>query len=55
MKIADTHSGTFGCPNAQPTASQPKEPSFFPPHTNVEIFYWTFFDHNDLLFNFGQI
>jgi hypothetical protein len=23
------HSGTFGCPNARATASQPKEPSFF--------------------------
>ena len=22
------HSGTFGCPNAQATASLPKEPSF---------------------------
>jgi len=28
MKIADTLSGTFGCPNTQATASQPKEPSF---------------------------
>jgi len=28
MKNADTHSGTFGCPNTLATASQPKEPSF---------------------------
>jgi hypothetical protein len=28
MKIADTHSGTFACPDKQATASQPKEPSF---------------------------
>lgn len=28
MKIADTYSGTFGCPNTRATASQPKEPSF---------------------------
>jgi len=25
---ADSHSGTFGCPTARATASQPKEPSF---------------------------
>jgi len=25
---ADTHSGTFGCPNTQATALQPIEPSF---------------------------
>jgi len=29
MKIADTHSGTFGSPNTQATASQPKEPLFY--------------------------
>ncbi|MCA1919825.1 MAG: hypothetical protein LDL38_10530 [Flavobacterium piscis] len=29
MKIADTHSATFGCPYTQATASQPKEPSFY--------------------------
>jgi len=33
----------------------PKEPSFFPSHTDVENFYWTFFVHNNLMFNFGQI
>ncbi len=26
---ANTHSVTFGCPNAQANASQPKEPEFF--------------------------
>jgi hypothetical protein len=26
------HSGTFACPNAQTTASQAKEPEFFPTH-----------------------
>jgi len=29
MKIAYTHSGTFGCLNTRATASQPKEPSSF--------------------------
>lgn len=31
---ANTHSGTFGCPNARATASQPKEPEFLPPLDN---------------------
>ncbi|MCW5885645.1 MAG: hypothetical protein KIT33_11805 [Candidatus Kapabacteria bacterium] len=26
------HSGTFACPNARATASQAKEPEFFPTH-----------------------
>jgi len=29
VNIADTLSGTFGCPNARATALQPKEPSSF--------------------------
>lgn len=32
-----------------------KDPSFFLSHTDVENFYWTFFVHNYLMFNFGQI
>jgi hypothetical protein len=28
MKIADTHSGSFGCPDTQATTLQPKEPEF---------------------------
>jgi len=27
-KMPTAHSGTFGCPNTQATASQPKEPEF---------------------------
>ncbi len=55
MKITDTHSGTFGCPDTQATTSQPKKPSFFLSHNDVENFYWTFFVHDNLMFNFGQI
>ena len=40
-------SGTFGCPNAQATASQPKEPSFFQRTVRllkIHTFYIIYFD-----------
>jgi hypothetical protein len=37
------HSGTFGCPTARVTASQPKEPSIFQ-RTIAKIENFTIFD-----------